>query len=393
MTLRNDNEMTTHRLPDRSWTYIILFYLCLIYLPFIISRSDSTESFLQGDSYYYRAVIDSVLKDGDLLLANNIPADPLNGQLAIGREGFVPKHPILMSLISMPFYFLFGTPGLLLFNVLDCMFLMLLIFKLNCLFYSRLIALITTLLYATATLFLDYTYNYSPDVFSTVLLLTALYLILRGRFYLGAVPLGLSVFAKIPNAPLAGVILLYAGFVLLKGNLTNDNIKERFRDKVAIAVTTAIIFIIALIPLAYTNYALLGSPFVTGYQTTAVAGADGQVLSVDHAGKFNQPLLRGIYLSLFDVRNGVILTNPVLILAFLGVFWIRRIKDQHKILLILLICLIQFLLFAKYDEWYTSHFSNRFLMTFIALSSVFTGNFLSYLSQRFSLQPQLDTDS
>jgi hypothetical protein len=162
--------MTTPRLPERSWTFIILLYLCLIYLPFIIARSDSPESFIQGDSYYYRAVIDSLSEDGDLLLANNISADPLNGQLAVGTEGFVPKHPIILPLVSMPFYLLFGSPGLLLFNILDCMLLIVLIFKLNCLFHPRIIAFTTTILYATGTLFLEYTYNYSPDVFATVLI-------------------------------------------------------------------------------------------------------------------------------------------------------------------------------------------------------------------------------
>lgn len=380
--------MTTQHLPDRRWISIILFYLCLIYLPFIISKSDSADSFIQGDSHYYRAVIVSLLEDGDLDMANNIAFEnPLNGQLAIGQGGdFVPKHPIIMSLISIPFYLLSGVPGLLLFNIFNCMILIVLIFKLNCLFHDRLIAFITTILYATGTLFLDYTYNYSPDVFSSVLLVAGLYLMLRGKFYAGAVPLGLSIFAKITNAPLAVVILLYVAFVLSKGGPVNGRATEHFRDKVTVGVTTAVIFIMALAPLAYTNQLLFGSPFVTGYQRTAVAGADGEMVLVDHTGKFNQPLLKGIYSTLFDPRNGVIPTNPVLLLALPGVFLIRRMRSRDKIYLILLLCLIQFLLFAKYDEWYTSFFSNRFMMTFIALSSVFVSNFLSHLIPKFSLE-------
>jgi hypothetical protein len=122
------------------------------------------------------------------------------------------------------------------------MILIVLIFNLNCLFFSRPIALITTVLYATGTLFLDYTYNYSPDVFSTVLLLSGLYLVLRARFYAGAFLLGLSVFAKIPNAPLAGVILLYAGFVILRRVTTDGGTKEQFlASKVAVIVATIVI--------------------------------------------------------------------------------------------------------------------------------------------------------
>jgi hypothetical protein len=371
--------VTTHRLSDRGWTLVILLYLFFIYLPFIISRTDSTESFLKGDSYYYRAVIHSLLEDGDLLLVNNIPADPLDGQLAIGKDGLVPKHPIILALISMPFYLLFGDPGLLLFNLFACMILIVLIFKLNCLFYPRIIAFITTILYATGTLFLDYTYNYSPDIFSTVLLLAGLYLVLRERFYAGAFLLGLSIFAKLTNAPLAGVILLYAGFLIRRREITKDSLRGPFQHKILVIITTAAVFLIALSPFAYVNNMLFGSPVITGYQQTAVAGEEGEVMSVNHTDKFNQPLLKGIYLSLLDPRNGILPTNPVLILAFVGVFWIRRIDSQDKIYLILVLCLIQFILFAKYDEWFTSHFSNRFLMTFIALSSVFTSNFLSYV--------------
>jgi len=382
---RNSITMTTKLAPDRIWTLTILLFLCLIYPPLIISKSVTTGSFIQGDCYYYRAVIDSLLQDGDLLLANNVAADPLNGYLAVGREGLVPKHPIIMSLVSMPFYVLFETPGLLLFNVLDIIILIFLIFKLNCLFHDQSVALITTLLYATGTLFLDYVYNYSPDIFSTVLLLGGLYLVLRERYYIGALLLGLSIFAKLPNALLAAIILLYAGIAILRGNISHE--KKRFANKWTIIVTTAVIFLISLVPFAYTNYLLFGSPVVTGYQRMAEAGPNGEVISVNHADEFNQPLLKGVYQSLFDFRNGILLTNPVLALAFLGLFWIRKIKSQDKIVLILILCLVQFIFFAKYDDWSTSHFSNRFLMTFVALSSVFTSSFISYLSDKYLFHP------
>jgi hypothetical protein len=112
-------------------------------------------------------------------------------------------------------------------------------------------------------------------------------------------------------------------------------------------------------------------------------------MSVDHTSKFNQPLLEGVYLLLFHPRNGIIPTNLVLLLAFLGSFRLRRTDSPEKMYLILLICLIQFIFYAKYDEWFMSLFSNRFLMTFIALSSVFTSNYLNYLSQKF--WPELAT--
>jgi len=309
-------------------------------------------------------------------------------------QGLVPKHPIIMSLASMPFYVLLGTPGLLLFNIFGCIILIVLIFKLNCLFHYRLTAFVVTILYATVTLFLEYTYNYSPDIFSTVLVTGGLYLILRERFYAGAFILVLSIFAKLPNMLLVIIILLYAGMRIWKKEAADENDRHRLRSKGIITVTTALSFLLALTPFLYTNTMLFGSPIVTGYQRTAMADASGQMVLVDHTAKFNQPLLQGIYTSLFDPRNGVIPTNPVFVLALVGMARIGRMRPQDKALLILLICLIQFTLFAKYDEWFTSFISNRFLMTTIALSSIFTGNFLSYLATGFSFQdPILEPNS
>src|SRR5215470_10825414 len=127
--------MTEHGPSDRAWLVILVFYLCLIYPPLVLSDTAAQLSFFKGDCYYYRAVVVSLLQDGDLLLANNL-WKPLSGQLAIGRQGLVPKHQILMSLVSIPFYLLLKDKGLLLFNIVDCMILMALIFKLNRLFFE-----------------------------------------------------------------------------------------------------------------------------------------------------------------------------------------------------------------------------------------------------------------
>jgi Mannosyltransferase (PIG-M) len=394
-------KMIRHDPSDRAWLVILVFYLCLIYPPLVLSYRAANLNFLKGDCYYYRAAVVSLLEDGDLLLANNISdiSDHLNMQLALGKEGLVPKHPVLMPLFSIPFYLLLKDKGLLLFNVVDCMILMVLIFKLNRLFFDGYIAFTVTALYATGTLFFDYVYNYSPDVFSTVLVLGGLYLVLQRKFYAGALLLGLSVFAKISNALLAGIGLSYVGFKILfsgKGEQTASQATENsLLKKVGVMTTAVAVFLLSLVPLAYTNYKLFGSPFVTGYQRMALAGrAPGEILAVSDTGSFNQSLLKGAYLLLFDRYHGVIPTNPVVFLAFLGLFQLRRNGKQEKFYFLLAICLAQFLLFSKYDEQFASHFSNRYLMTFVALSSVFTGSFLKYVTDRFlCLNLMLDAEA
>jgi len=375
--------MPITKISDRTWIAIIVFYLCLIYPPWIISNLVAKTDFIKGDCYYYRAIIISLFEDGDLLLANNIEADPLNGQLALGKQGLVPKHPIFMPLVSAPFYKAFGDRGLLIFNILDCMILALLIFKLNQLFFDNSISFITTVLYATATLFFNYAYNYSPDVFATVLVLAGLNLVLRERFYSGAVFLGLSVFAKLPNALLAGIILLYAGLMIIRERGEAGGLRSGLSKGCFKIVCTAVLFAGALAPFGLVNHALFGSPFVTGYQRTAEAGASaGEIVVSNHVNKFNQPLLFGAWRLLFDPNSGLVPTNPILILALLGLLHVNRSANTQALYLIITICAAQFLSFAKYDDWQTSEFSNRFLMTFVAGSSVLTSTYLKTLSGR-----------
>jgi hypothetical protein len=254
---------------------------------------------------------------------------------------------------------------------------------LNRLFFDNSISFITTVLYATATLFFNYAYNYSPDVFATVLVLAGLNLVLRERFYSGAVFLGLSVFAKLPNALLAGIILLYAGLMIIREHGEAGGLRSGLSRGWFKIVCTAVLFAVALAPFGLVNHALFGSPFVTGYQRTAESGASaGEIVVSNHVNKFNQPLLFGAWRLLFDPNSGLVPTNPILILALLGLLHVNRSANTQALYLIITICAAQFLSFAKYDDWQTSEFSNRFLMTFVAGSSVLTSTYLKTLSGR-----------
>ena len=382
--------MAKVELSDRRAITLIVILLCLIYTLYIFLHKLDSFDFIRGDSYYYRAVIISILEDGDLLLANNITKDPLNGQLALGRDGLAPKHPIMLSLVSLPFYVFWGDYGLLLFNVIDTIILLFLLFKLNRLFFDTYISFIVTILYASGTLFLNYSYNYSPDILSAVLILGGLYAVFRNRFYLGAFLLGLSIFAKVANVAPVGLIGLYLIFAILKESQPAFSPRPNLLWGRGVTLLTAgALFCLALIPLLALNYYLFGSIFVTGYHQTALAGSEpGQILVVDHTDKFNQPLLEGAFQLLFHPEKGLILTNPVIVLAVPGIFLMNRNRNHRlKIYLLLAICGVQFIFFAKYDEWYASHFSNRFLMLLVALSSIFTATFITFIRDKFSQAP------
>jgi hypothetical protein len=254
---------------------------------------------------------------------------------------------------------------------------------LNRLFFNEIVSLITAILYSTATLFFNYVYNYSPDVFSTVFVLAGLNLVLRDRYYFAAAALGLSVFAKLPNLPLAGIILTYAAVRILRGHdlsgLPPPSPLKRCRRVAGIGV----LFLIAVAPFGITNQLLFGSPTVTGYQRTAVRGdALGDIAIDDHVNKFNQPFLEGAFRLLFDPDSGLVTTNPILLVAFLGFVRMNRRANPGPLYLVIAVCIAQFLMFAKYDDWQTSEFSNRFLMTFVAGSSVLTAGYLEFVGKR-----------
>ena len=147
------------------------------------------------------------------------------------------------------------------------------------------------------------------------------------------------------------------------------------------AFTAAIV--VALVPLALANHCLYGSVFANGYERTVVARSDGIVEIVHHTAMFNGPMVLGTLRVLFAPPKGLLLTNPVVVLAFVGAALLRRGNRRgSEYLSIGAVCIGQLLFFGRYDEWASSSHSNRFLMTPIALSSVFAATFLSWARDR-----------
>ena len=141
--------------------------------------------------------------------------------------------------------------------------------------------------------------------------------------------------------------------------------------------------VVALIPLLLANHHLFGSIFANGYERTIMARANGTVKMIHHTAMFDQPLLLGTLRVLFDPRKGLLLTNPVVALAFVGAALHRRgTFHGPEFLLIGAICVAQLVFFGRYDAWASSSYSNRFLMTPVALSSVFAATFIAWARAR-----------
>jgi hypothetical protein len=365
------------------WTRLLLLMLLLAYAPYILSQDFWTHSYIKGDSYYYRAAIISIIEDGDLLVANNVAYDPLNGQLAVGRDGLVPKHPILLSLLGLPFYALFGSYGLLIFNLLLTLALMGMLLQLNRLYLSPIVAWGTTLLYGVATLFHNYVYNFSPDVLSTLLVLAGTYFLFRQRVAYSGALLGLAVFAKPVNllpVALLSLYLLWTQVQVSRSESGGHSLTIGWRRLLLYAACLGL----SLLPHLAINHILFGSPLVTGYQRIAVPGPSPESVAVaTHVYDFNQPIITNLYPVLFAPNKGLLTTNLLIILGVPGLVSLARSPRRRELVLLAGISVATLLLITKYDFWYLSHFSNRFLMLVVVFSAPFTGWTMEQVSQKY----------
>ena len=111
------------RLSGRTRVAAIIFLACLLVytlLLFLVPRYKGTTT-TQGDETHYLLVAESLLRDGDVFLTNNydsrqylpyFESDTIMRHVAHGRDGrFVSTHPMFLSLIVLPGFWLFGYKG------------------------------------------------------------------------------------------------------------------------------------------------------------------------------------------------------------------------------------------------------------------------------------------
>lgn len=312
-------------------------------------------AFLVGDCPYYASSAVSLWIDGDLDLRNQLRGglEAHHRQVALGRGGeWYPKHPILMPVLSVPFYALLGPAGFLVFNVLVFLLLGTAMWLLCRRHTPPGIAAAATLLVLGATFLRAYVYNYSPDLFSTLLVLSAILALLERRSWAGGLLLGLSVMAKLTNLFTAAIVGVFL-------------VARRPRRE---ALRVALGVVPALAALALLNTALFGGPMTSGYDRTLVL-QDGTPTLVSHRGFFDLPVGEGVLGQLFSKRVGLLTTSPVLLLSIPGFVLLFR-RDPWEGLLLLCVAEFIFLLFSTYRFWDTSHYGNRFLMTPVCLAVV-----------------------
>lgn len=151
------------RLPERTRVAIIIFAACLLVYTLVLLLVPRYKGVTtaQGDEPHYLIVSESVIRDGDVFLTNNYEAmqyrpyfeqDTIMWHVAHGRGGrFVSTHPMFLSLVVLPGFWLFGFKGAALTMILFASAAAALSFLVADRFTSRIIA-------AGVTLFLFFSY-------------------------------------------------------------------------------------------------------------------------------------------------------------------------------------------------------------------------------------------
>src|SRR5262245_39360339 len=141
----------------------------------------------------------SIVEDRDLDLRNQLHNDPNQAadQTALGVNGeWFPLHEYLMPVMTVPLFLLGGINGCLFFNVIVNCALMMLLYYLCARHVQPLTAFVAVTLIAFSTLFLDYSYSYSLDVFAAFLLVAAYSSLVSGRPVLAGFVWGLAVLGR-----------------------------------------------------------------------------------------------------------------------------------------------------------------------------------------------------
>ena len=325
----------------------------------IVAIGYDGEPALRGDAWYYYLTANSLLQDHDFDLANQLPGqlEKHSGEVALDRDGhFVPKHNIVLAILSLPLVALWGREGAVIFNLLQ---LLLCLHALNlwvACYSTPNSAAVATFLVGVASFAPHYVYNFSQDILATAFMLGAFICLDRrsDRWFgliLAGVSFGIACVAKFPYL----VVLPALMFLLPPKTLGWIYFGVGFAGPVALL-------------LGY-NTAMFGDPLVTSYDRIAVFEAGAWHVAT-HRNDFSVEIFsRGVVGQLTDRQHGLLWTSPITVPSLVGLVYLLQRRWRLGVALTATILLL-YGFFAAYRFWDTSHYGNRFLFPVIVLGGL-----------------------
>lgn len=301
---------------DRRWVDAAVLLTLATVFTVTVAQQYEPYTFLHGDGAFYaninRTIHDSLgLAQGDVHprswieddLGWNRDLDQGWSNVTLGRDDVTwwPKHPFLMPIASTPFYVLFGTAGLLVFNVLQTVLLLFFAYRAAARLVPPSFAAAATLAFATSRVFLDGAYSYSNDLFYALLVVAAVDALLGERWKTAGALLGMAVWAKVTN----GLFVAPVGVWLLA--------RRRWRPVIAFSAAFAVpigLFLVA-------NAWMFGAPWNTSYDRILIRRG-GQMALESARVRFNVPFGLGLGRLLVDSRAGIWRNAPLFFLALPG---------------------------------------------------------------------------
>ena len=324
----------------------------------LVHRYDG-EDYLRGDCPYYYWTTLSLLRDHDLDLSNQLPGGLSFhfDQVSLAQDGrVVPKHPIALPVMALPFVAIFGRAGTLGLNVALMAGLVVVLYRLALRAAAPVAAAVATALTTTLSFLPHYLWNFSPDVLATTatagawLALTPEEVPLRRRRDgLGGALLGLACLAK----PALVCVLPGAALLLLPG--------WRRRAAPVLAGLAVPLALGALL-----NVHLFGAPQVTGYDRIARVGPHG-LETYSQRDDFGQPVMKGLKRQLRHPTQGLLATSAITLVSWLGLPLLAR-RHGRLASSVALSSATLVVFFSTYTLWDSSHYGNRHLMAAVALA-------------------------
>lgn len=331
------------------WAAVVVLAFAVLHGP-ALARRYEPNSWLFADGAFYFATVQALADHGrleqrdlqpqswyvqDLGWNRSLTDDWSN--VALGADGgWYPKHPVLLPLLAVPLYVVYGVPGTLAANVLLNLAFVLLVFLLGRRVAHPGAAALVAVAVAAMPFVVDESYSFSNDVLGAVLVLGALELAAGGRFGRAGILAGLSIWSRLTNGAFLPALVVVA--VSVGG----------WR-----AVARASAF--ALVPLGLfgaLNSWLFGAPWTTSYHRVLVREA-GALTTAAHTRLFNVPFGEGLR-RIVLAPDGAFRTFPLLGPGLAGLLAVA-VRRRALALAVLLFCVLPMLVFAKYD-WYRPHF-------------------------------------
>jgi hypothetical protein len=286
-------------------------------------RQYEPYSFLVRDASFYATTVRGLAESGSLDQQPWQPRSWYDGtnpkyrsvdlawsNVSLGADGtWYPKHSYVMPVLATPFYLLLGPDGLLLFNLLGAMAMLLGAWMIARRFASPLASLTAVLLVAISPAVIEHTYHFSLDIFTSGMVALGIAALLSARSIPAGILLGLAVWARPTLIPLIGPVALVA--------LWQHPIR-----------TVWIPFVLAAaLPLtlaAIANTLMFGAPWVSSYERVLTV-VNGVPVIATHYDCFNATWSAGLHRVVLDETTGLLYRLPIALVSLLALvsLWFR----------------------------------------------------------------------